>query len=594
MNGNNMKTKFDNENTVFSKTREYMKKNLAQILVLASTFAVLAVISFFDVSVRDTVASYSLSEYQVGQIADRTIVAIKSIPSSGENVPEIAEKEKIIRKGFPITEDDYRKLRILSETPDYIDYRAFAGMMVFVLALFPVAVFLLSEKMIRRRLALKEIIFLCVSIVLVILTAAILSKIPVFASPFILSTVIPAALAVILTAVLVGDKAAAVFSIIVSLGVLCADEFSLVPFLFVLFSCLAACRIVRKPEKRIELIFASLIFALANMLIMFVLWLVFPQSFGSPVVVFTGTAVNGFLTGILALGLLTPLESLMNTASIFRLMDLSDLNSPVMKKLLLSAPGTYNHSMMVATLAEDACREIGANPLLARVGAYYHDLGKMEQPEYFVENQREGNKHDELNPRLSVAVIRRHVKNGLEKARQLHLPDEVVNIIGEHHGNSVISYFYNEAKKLDDQVSPEEYSYPGTPPSSRESAVVMLADTVEAACRTLEKPSVPRLEKFIHELIMKKFESGQLDNSDLTFKDLEMIKNSFVNILAGYYHSRIEYPNQKDPDQDDTPKKPAAENAKPSAVPAAAEQPPAGDKNPGGPEDGDKPKRRRK
>jgi putative nucleotidyltransferase with HDIG domain len=236
-------------------------------------------------------------------------------------------------------------------------------------------------------------------------------------------------------------------------------------------------------------------------------------------------------------------------------MDLSDLNNPVMKKMLIVAPGTYNHSMMVATLAESACHEIGANALLARVGAYYHDLGKIEQPEYFVENQMGNNKHEELNPRLSVSVIRRHVKKGLEKATQLRLPKEVLAIIEEHHGNSLISYFYAEAKKQDPQVSAEEFSYIGTPPQSKESAVVMLADTVEAACRTLDKPSVSRLEKFIKQLVMTKVELGQLDNSGLTFKELSSIQRAFVTILAGYYHSRIEYPNQKDPDEAETGEK---------------------------------------
>ena len=222
-----------------------------------------------------------------------------------------------------------------------------------------------------------------------------------------------------------------------------------------------------------------------------------------------------------------------------------------MKKMLIVAPGTYNHSMMVATLAEAACREIGANALLARVGAYYHDLGKIEQPEYFIENQSGNNKHEELNPRLSVSVIRRHVKKGLEKAMQLRLPKEVLAIIEEHHGNSLISFFYTEAKKQDPNVSAEEFSYIGTPPQSKESAVVMLADTVEAACRTLDKPSVSRLEKFIKQLVMTKVELGQLDNSSLTFKELTNIQKAFVTILAGYYHSRIEYPNQKDPDEVD-------------------------------------------
>ena len=188
--------------------------------------------------------------------------------------------------------------------------------------------------------------------------------------------------------------------------------------------------------------------------------------------------------------------------------------------------------------------------MLARVGAYYHDLGKMDQAEYFVENQSGDNKHAEMNnPRLSVSVIKSHVKKGVEKAHHLRLPQEVIDIIAQHHGNSVISYFYSEAKKKDEQAPEEEYSYIGNPPESKEAAVVMLADTVEAACRTLVQPSTSRLEKFIHQLIMSKTEHGQLDNADLTFRELTIIEESFVSILAGYYHTRIEYPDQKDPDE---------------------------------------------
>jgi hypothetical protein len=200
----------------------------------------------------------------------------------------------------------------------------------------------------------------------------------------------------------------------------------------------------------------------------------------------------------------------------------------------------------VAHLAESACREIGADPLLARVGAYYHDIGKIEQPEYFVENQSGYNKHDELNPRLSATVIRSHVKLGAEKARALGLPDAVVDIIAQHHGNSLIAWFFDQAKKAGVDVDRDDFAYPGQPPASKEAAVVMLADSVEAATRTLKKPTASRLEDFIRDIVMDKVQSGQLDRCDLTFKDLETIRNSFTRILAGHFHSRIEYPKLKE------------------------------------------------
>ncbi|MDR0450525.1 MAG: HDIG domain-containing protein, partial [Treponema sp.] len=274
---------------------------------------------------------------------------------------------------------------------------------------------------------------------------------------------------------------------------------------------------------------------------------------------------------------------------------LSDLNSPVLRRLFTAAPGTYTHSIMVANLAEAACQDIGANPLLARVGAYYHDIGKMDNPDYFVENQTAYNKHDDIAPRLSATVIRSHVKLGAEKARALGLPQAVIDIISEHHGNSVITWFYNKALKQEGArggaktgVNVEDFSYPGTPPRSRESAVVMLADVSEAASRTLEKPNASKLEKFIQELFSAKVEHGQLAQSELTFRDLETIKMAFVRVLAGYYHSRIEYPKldkdllsrehgaalKEQPGQKD----PAAPKEQPSPKDPAApgEQPPAG------------------
>jgi putative nucleotidyltransferase with HDIG domain len=238
----------------------------------------------------------------------------------------------------------------------------------------------------------------------------------------------------------------------------------------------------------------------------------------------------------------------MNAATRFRLMELSDLNAPIFKKMLSLAPGTYNHSGIVANLAETACQEIGANALLARVGAYYHDIGKIEQAKYFIENQRELNLHDELKPSLSVAVIKSHVKVGVEKAKELGLPKEVIEIISQHHGKGLISYFYQRALDSEkiEKVSSEDFSYSGEWPQTKEAAVVMLADAAEAASRTLKKPSVARLGKLIWSIIIEKFNSGELNRSNLTFNDLEKIKNSFVHLLAGYYHSRIEYPNQKE------------------------------------------------
>lgn len=546
---------------------KYVREKWHVLVVFLVSFAVATVVVYVDTSTTDTVASYTVEDYEVGQVADRTIFATKSMPADEVFPVAIEEGEKVIRKGFPISEEEYLKLRKMAASPAYIDYRAFSNSVLFLMLVAAFWFLLFSPALLGRQVELKEVVLEAVLFVVVFVAATFAGKSPLFQTVYRLPVAIPSALCVFMVAILFGQASALYFSLLLAMGVLTAAHFQLVPALFTLASCLCAARIVRAIERRIDLVFASIMLAVLNVVFMTMFKVIFNDAFSDAVFVLTGIAFNGFLSGILVLGLLTPLESLLNTASVFRLMDLSDLNTPVMRRMLLTAGGTYNHSMLVASLAENACKAIGANALLARVGAYYHDIGKMDQPEYFVENQGGGgNKHDDINPSLSASIIRSHVKRGVEKAHQLRLPRRIVDIIGEHHGNSVMAYFYNEAKQKDPNVSPESYAYMGNPPTSVESAVVMIADTVEAACRTLDKPSVPRLDKFIQTLIQAKIDHHQLDNCPLTFGDLTKIRESFVQILAGYYHSRIEYPNQKDPGGEEKSLSEAGTNAAPSAA----------------------------
>lgn len=483
--------------------------------------------------------------YQTDESETKLAAAIRQV----EPVLVVIQKgQKIIKRGFIITEDGYNQLEALAGSGVYIDLRQFFGTVLFLLILLITAIYLFNTEIIAIQLHFRNAVMLVISFSLLYLLVLVFSRIPAFNLPLDLSVLLPVALFTMLITVLVDQHTAVFMTFMLSLGILCASGFDLAPCLFSLFSGLSGVSVMRISGKRIDLVKSACILAVINPIIILLLQLILPGSTRDLGFALLGAAFNGFMSGILVLGFLPILESALNTSTSFRLMEFSDLNSPIMKRMLLSVSGTYNHSIMVATLAESACREIGADPLLARVGAYYHDIGKIDQSEYFVENQTDYNKHLDLNPRLSATVIRSHVKQGIEKARQMRLPREVIDIIAEHHGNSVISYFYNEAKKLSDTVDPEDFMYPGTPPRSKESAVVMLADVVEAACRTLDKPSVPRLEKFISELVNKKIECNQLDNSDLTLRDINVIKRTFVSILAGYYHSRIEYPNQKDPD----------------------------------------------
>lgn len=260
-----------------------------------------------------------------------------------------------------------------------------------------------------------------------------------------------------------------------------------------------------------------------------------------------GGLVNGALVAVLATGLLPLLEYTFEWTTNFTLLELSNLNQPMLKHLVLTAPGTYHHSIMVGTLAEAAAEAVGANALLCRVGAYYHDIGKTRHPHYFIENQSDAmNRHDKLAPSLSRAIVISHVKEGMEMAWAYGLPPVLVDLIPQHHGTRLVTYFFQRAKEAADPdlqaVKEEDYRYPGPKPQSREGAILMLADAVEAAARTLTDPTPARIQGAVQKIINGIFADGQLDECDLTLRDLHLIANSFVRILTGIFHHRVDYP----------------------------------------------------
>ena len=544
------------------KIAGFLKLHYPVIILVIVGFSAVSVINFMDITTNRTIAAYNIDEFEAGQIADRTILAPRSIPADEMNPVFVEEGEKIIRKGFPITEEAYAKLQKMAESPMYIDYRAFADAELVLILLTTMWFLLFAFAPFNHKFLLREFIFQVLCFIIVYGATVVGLKSQLFSSPFNLTVVIPAALFVLIEAILYGQLSATFFSFMLSFGVFAASSWQIIPFMFTLASCLASSAIVRKIERRIDMVLVAIILAFLDAVIISIIAVIFNENLRGMPVVIGGVAANGFLSGILALGLITPIEFMLNTASVFRLMDLSDLNNPIMRKMLIAASGTYQHSQMVAQLAESACRRIGADSLLARVAAYYHDMGKIEQSEYFTENQTDGiNKHDGLKPSLSASIIRSHVKKGVEKARQMHFPEQVIDIIGEHHGNGLIAYFYELAKKENPNVNPADFSYPGNPPITRESAVVMLADTVEAACRSLDNPTEERLSAFIQNLITAKIEHHQLDDCGLTFGDITKIRNEFIKILVGFYHNRIRYPNQKEMEKDKTGefKKPTAD-----------------------------------
>ncbi len=254
--------------------------------------------------------------------------------------------------------------------------------------------------------------------------------------------------------------------------------------------------------------------------------------------------INALLCPVLSYGLMVIFEYVFDVTTDATLLELSDLNRPLLRELAMQAPGTYHHSILVGTLSEAAAEAIGANSLLARVGAYYHDIGKMDKPEYFVENQRGGkNPHEKLAPSMSYLIIINHVKRGLEIAQEHRLPKDIRDFIPQHHGTNLISYFYKKAleRTEDTEVHESDFCYPGPKPQVKETGIVMLADSVEAAARSLRDPSVSRLRSIVHSIVEERFKKGELDECPLTLRDLNLIKESFIRTLNGVFHGRVRY-----------------------------------------------------
>lgn len=259
---------------------------------------------------------------------------------------------------------------------------------------------------------------------------------------------------------------------------------------------------------------------------------------------------NAIVASLLAIGFLPLLESFTGITTDQTLLELSDLNRKLLKRLSLEAPGTYAHTINVANLAEAASHSIGANGLLARVGAYYHDIGKLVKPQYFIENQPKGrNPHDKLKPSMSSSIIRSHVQEGLRLADQERLPEAVRRFIPEHHGTQHIAFFYDRARAADPdaQLNPVDFSYAGPKPQVKETAILMLSDAVESATRVLQDPNPTRIRELVDRLVTQKITEGQLDQSPLTLRDIDLIKDSLANVLTGMYHHRIDYPSSPSP-----------------------------------------------
>jgi len=461
----------------------------------------------------------------------------------------VNENERIIAKHDRVTKDS--KLKIESFRLAKGEEVGLEGKLLqllgkilhigFLLTLFTIYLFLFRKKIFYDN---QKILLLSINFLFVALITFFINQIPVD-EPLQFLIVIPVASMLI---TIIFDSRVGFYSTVVMVlisGALRGNDYTFA--VMNLFACALAVYTVRDIKNRSQ-IFRSFLF-------IFIGYVVSILAFGFErfasvesvlsEAAFAGT--NALISPVLAYGLLIFFERLFKITTDLTLLELSNFDRPLLKELARRAPGTFNHSMTVGTLAESAAEAIGANPLLAKVGAYYHDIGKTITPHNFVENQLNNqNIHEKLTPEESVELIVQHVREGISLAKEHYVPQEIIDFIPMHHGTMLMTYFYEKAKKLygEEKVNIDDYKYPGPKPDTKETAIVMLADGCESAARSIEEPDPVKIGNLIEGILQNFIETGQLDESPITFSDLHKIENTFVNILIGQYHKRIRYPKQ--------------------------------------------------
>ncbi len=473
---------------------------------------------------------------------------------------ELKKGESIIRAGDPITEEKLMKLLGLAPAMSGIKMAyTWLGLLVLVVTILYLGWIYLSKFKHwvinnNEQLILLSAIF--VGNMLIIKAAIYFAGSMAESQGIILQTsfyyAIPFAIGAMLAAILFDMEIAILFSVatFILAGVLIRDNISY-PLLALVGSLVASFR-GKQYRQRSTLLLTGVFVGLGSLAIVVSADLInntlFTARGGFDALM---GFVGGIMVGIIVSGILPIFESLFNMATDIKLLELSDPNHPLLRELVVQAPGTYHHSVVVGSLAEEAAKNVMANDLFARVASYYHDVGKIYKPEYFIENQQDSvNRHDKLSPSMSGLILISHIKDGAELGREHKLPPAIIDIVKQHHGTSLISFFYNKAKeqnnKSHQEVDENDFRYHGPKPQGKEAAIVMLADSVEAAARTLGNPTPARLNNVVQRIVNHNFIDGQLDECDLSLKDLHIIVDSFVRILAAIFHQRITYPQQEE------------------------------------------------
>jgi len=448
--------------------------------------------------------------------------------------------EVVVREGQVVTAQELEKLRALGLVNPGIDWKSALGLIIWALLIAGVLALFIERYAQEAWVDDRKLAIVALS--LVVLTAAGRALVPghnvaVFFVPF-------AAVAMMLT-VLVGGRTALATQIAGALHVgIMSNQVELVAY--VLVPALLGMAAVRRATTAREFVTASFSVAFGDLGIIATFLLVGRAADTLGMLQLGIAAVlSGIASGVLAFGAVVMLGHLFRITTVFELRELADPNNPLLRQLLLRTPGTYHHSLLVANLAERAAEVVGADPLVARVGSYYHDIGKMRNPLAFIENQTGSNPHDDLDPAVSASIVSAHVRDGLALAERYRLPLQIREMIPGHHGTSLIRYFYALAQQRSENVDERSFRHPGPKPRSKEAGIVMLADSTEAAVRSIEDKTPDRIAEMVDRIVDEKVADGQLDECDLTLRDVQRIKEAFRQLLAGVYHERIPYPEDR-------------------------------------------------
>jgi hypothetical protein len=474
---------------------------------------------------------------------------------------KIKAGEMLLREGERVTETHLMRLKAIQgrSKKEMILATSFGAAMMMLFFMIIIYMSHLSSRAEMKRHHNKNILFLAFVLVIFLfigkvstsLTDSLAKDNPFSISPTTLYYGTPLASAAMVVCLFLGFEIAFSFTLILSIltAVMLQNRVDL--FIYFFLSSTMGAYWIRFCRERKVFIKAGAKLGLLNVALVTAIDIYMGTISGATLLWDWGFAFQaGIVSGMITAGLAPLIELAFDYTTDITLLELANFDQPILRRLMLEAPGTYHHSVIVGSLVEAAASEIGANPLLAKVCGYYHDIGKLKHPFYFIENQTDGkNRHDKLAPSMSSLILIAHIKNGIEIARNNKLGQEIIDTIQQHHGTSIISYFFDKAKqqKGEDAVNIEDYRYPGPKPQNRESGLVMLADVVEAASRTLPNPTPSRIQGLVQNLINKIFSDGQLDDCELTLKDLHSIAKSFNKILSGIYHHRIEYPESPVP-----------------------------------------------